>query len=143
MFQRAHHLLDRLGGNPSVERRGIELGVTEQDLDHTDIDVLLQQMGGKAVPQGVQRHALVDLGHLRRRMAGAIELARGDRLHAIAAWKQPALRPRRPPPGAQQFEQARREHDVAILAALALLDADDHSPAVDIADLERDDLGGA
>src|SRR6266478_8594464 len=87
MLQRAHHLPDRLGGNAGVKRRGVELGMTEQDLDHADIDVLLQQMGGEAMPQGVQRHALVDLGHLRRRMAGTIELARRDRLHAIAARK--------------------------------------------------------
>ena len=48
-----------------------------------------------------------------------------------------------PPPGAQQLEQLRREHRVAILAAFALLDADHHALAVDVADLERDDLGSA
>ena len=76
-------------------------------------------------------------------MAGAVELARRDRLHRIAAREQPALRPRRPPPGAQQLEQLRRQHDVAVLAALALLDADHHALAVDVGDLERDDLGDA
>jgi hypothetical protein len=30
MLQRAHHLLDRLGGNTGIERRILELGVTEQ-----------------------------------------------------------------------------------------------------------------
>jgi len=30
MFQRAHDLPDRLGGNPRIERRGVELGVPEQ-----------------------------------------------------------------------------------------------------------------
>ena len=30
MFQRAHDLTDGLGGDTGVERRGIELGVTEQ-----------------------------------------------------------------------------------------------------------------
>jgi hypothetical protein len=30
MLQRAHHLLDRLGGDAGIERRGVELGVTEQ-----------------------------------------------------------------------------------------------------------------
>src|SRR5712671_7087990 len=115
----------------------------DSHLDHADVDVLLQQVGGKAVPQGVQRHALVDLGHLRRRMAGAVELARGHRLHAIAARKQPTLWPCCPPPAAQQCEQACREHDVTVLAALALLHPDDHPPAVDVGDLERDQLGGA
>src|SRR5258707_1987219 len=38
MFQRAHHLPDRLGGDARIERRGIELGGPEQDLDHSNID---------------------------------------------------------------------------------------------------------
>ena len=76
-------------------------------------------------------------------MAGAVELARRHRLDRVAARKQPALRPRRLPPGAQQLEQLRRQHDVAVLAALALLDADHHALAVDVGDLERDHLGDA
>src|SRR6202051_5139103 len=40
MFQRAHHLPDHLGGDPRIERRGIEPGVPEQHLDHSDIGVL-------------------------------------------------------------------------------------------------------
>src|SRR3954453_18713088 len=76
-------------------------------------------------------------------MTGAIELTRRHRLHAVAPWEQPALRPRRPPPGAQQFEQMRRQHHVAVFAAFALIDANDHALAVDVADLERDHLGGA
>ena len=65
--------------------------MTEQNLDHAHIDVLFQQMGGKTVPQRVQRHLLVDAGNLCGGMTSAIELARGDRLRRIAAWKQPAL----------------------------------------------------
>jgi len=37
----------------------------------------------------------------------------------------------------------RRQHDVTVLAALALLNANDHARAVDVGDLKRDDLGGA
>src|ERR1700704_4393021 len=143
MLQRAHHLPDRLGGDARVERRGIELGVPEQHLDHSDIDVLFEKVGGEAVPQGVERHALVDLGPLGCGMAGTIELARRHRLHAVAPWKQPALRSCHLPPGAQQIEQMRRQHHVAVFTALALLDANEHAFAVDVADLERDHLGGA
>ena len=64
--------------------------MSEQDLDHANIDVLLQQMGGEAVPQRVRRHALGDLGRLRRRVAGAVELTRGDRVERIVAREQPA-----------------------------------------------------
>src|SRR6266478_6202525 len=143
MLQRAHDLPDRLGGDARVERRGIEPGVPEQHLDHSDIDVLFQQMSGKAVPQGVERYALVDLGPIGCGMAGAIELARRHRLHAVAARKQPALRSCRLPPGAQQFEEMWRQHHVTVFTAFALLDADHHALAVDVADLERDHLGGA
>ena len=52
-------------------------------------------------------------------------------------------RPRHPPPSAQQVEQVRRQHDVTVLAALALLHADDHPLAVNVGNLERDHLGGA
>src|ERR1700730_7908922 len=103
MLQRAHHLLDRLGGNPRIERRVLELGVTEQNLDDSNIGVLFKQMGSEAVPQRVQRHVLLDPGCLCGGMAGTIELTRGHRLYRVAAWKQPALRPCRPPPGAQQL----------------------------------------
>src|SRR6266704_6647273 len=115
---------------------------SEQHLDHSDIDVLLKQVGGEAVPQGVQRYTLVDLGPLGCGMTDAIELARRHRLHAVASWKQPALRSCRPPPGPQQFEQMWRQHHVAVFAAFALVDADDHALAVDVADFERDHLGG-
>src|SRR6266566_2915102 len=77
VLQRTHHFADGLGGDAGVERRGVELGVTEQHLDHADIDVLLEQVGSEAVAQGVQRDTLVDLRHLGGSVTGAIELARG------------------------------------------------------------------
>ena len=117
-IERAHDVADRPGGDPGVERGGVELGVPQQDLDHADVDVLLQQMGGEAVAQGVRRHALADIGQVGRRMAGPCELARCHRLNRIAARKQPALWLCHLPPGAQQVEQMRRQHHVAILAAL-------------------------
>src|SRR6516225_3813757 len=47
-------------GDAGVKRRGVELGVAQQCLDHANIDVLLKEVGGKAVPQRVRRHALLD-----------------------------------------------------------------------------------
>ena len=47
------------------------------------------------------------------------------------------------PPGAQAFEQDRREHGVAVPATLALFDSQSHALAVDITDPQRDDLAGA
>src|SRR5271165_4605812 len=71
---------------------------------------------------------------------------------ALAAGKQPAFLyrrlpvvARRPhlPPVPQQIEHLRREHDVAVLAALGLLDANDLLRAVDMLDLEPHHLAGA
>src|SRR5258705_12090343 len=73
-IERAHDLPDGLGGDTGVERRGVELGVPQQDLDHPDIGVLLQKMRGKAVTKRVRRHTLVDLGELVRGVPGAPEL---------------------------------------------------------------------
>ena len=93
----------------------------------------LQEMGGEAVPQRMRRCVLLDPGRLRSRVAGAGKLTRGDRLEWIAAREQPAPRAANQPPIAQQIKQPRRQHCVAILAALALLDPDHHPRAVDIA----------
>src|SRR5258708_36509881 len=50
VLQRAHDLADCLGGNAGIERRGVELGVTKQHRDDEAINVLLEQVGGEAVP---------------------------------------------------------------------------------------------
>jgi hypothetical protein len=45
--ERTGHLTDRLDGDAGVERRRVELLVSEQSLDDADIGLLLQQMRGK------------------------------------------------------------------------------------------------
>jgi hypothetical protein len=81
--------------------------MAEQHLDDADVNVLLEQVGGKAVAQGVQRHGLIDLGQTGGGMTGAVELTRGERVDPVLTGKEPALRPSRPPPGAQEFKQLR------------------------------------
>jgi hypothetical protein len=53
-----------------------------------------------------------------------VERPRADRLARLLAGKEPALRPLHRPSSAQEIEQIRGEHDIAILALLALLEAD-------------------
>ena len=97
----------------------------------------------------MHRHALVDPGSLRGGMHGAVELTGAERFDRIESGKQPAaiehlaLGTRHSPPGAQALEQHRREHGVAILATLALLDAQRHALTVDVTDLERHHLARA
>ena len=76
MLERARHRPDRLGGDAGVERGRIQLGVPEQNLDDANIDILLEQVGGKAVAQRVRRHPLLDLGRGGGGMNGTIELPR-------------------------------------------------------------------
>src|SRR4029077_3911123 len=140
---------DRGIGDAGVKRRGVELGMTQKCLDHPNIDILLEQMRGEAVPQRVGRHALLDPRSLGGGVDGTTELARRQWFDRVAAGKQPASRqqqaapPPLPPPDPQQLEQLWRQHGMAVLAALAALDAQQHALGIDIADLERDNLRGA
>ena len=45
-----------------VDHSGRHIGMAQQGLHGTDIIIGLQQMGGKAVPQGMTPHPFVDLG---------------------------------------------------------------------------------
>ncbi len=63
--------------------------MSEQNLDHTDIGAIFQQMGSKTVAQRMGADALGQAGGLCRLLDDARELAGGDRLARVLAWKQP------------------------------------------------------
>jgi hypothetical protein len=65
---------DRGIGDSGVKRRGVELGVAEQDLDDADVGVLFQQVCGEAVPQRMWRYPFLDPGSLGGGVDGAVEL---------------------------------------------------------------------
>src|SRR5438094_6147889 len=103
-------------------------------------------MRGEAVPQRMNADTLGDAGTPGCQANDPMQLARTRMLPAVAG-KQPGLTGRHPallardaPPFTQYIEQVGREKDVAILVALALLDADHHSVAVDVGELQRYDL---
>ena len=79
--------------------------------------------------QCVRSDALCDVRGLRGLDDDAVELPGAEGLHGVLAREQPtvamhhALLPPELPPLAQQDEQIGRKHGVAILAALAPLDA--------------------
>jgi hypothetical protein len=58
----------------------------------------------------------------------------------LAARKKPQARPSPLPVGAENIEEPRRQHSVAVLAALAVLDVDQHALAVDRPDLQARDF---
>jgi hypothetical protein len=120
--------------------------VPEQHLDHADIDLLLEQVGGERVAKAVHRDGLVD------RAAGCGVhgrfSCRVEWVYRVQARKQPAagrisLGTGRSPPDAQPFEQQRWEQGVAVFAAFTLLDTQYHALTVDVADLQGNDFAGA
>ena len=89
---------------------------------------------------------MIGLGMPQRRCAfwhACSTAFRGDVLARNVAREEPIGGSCHSPPVAQGFQQFRREHDVAILLALALLDTNDHAFAIDIGGLQADSLGDA
>ena len=100
-----------------------------------------EQMGGEAVSQGVHGDVLAQAGIPCGPDADLVHSLAGDRLAWDVAREEPVGRPNDLPVFAEQGEQPRREHDVAIPAPFGLSDADDHALAVDVIDSKADDLG--
>src|SRR6516162_7779318 len=88
--ERARHRADRTDGDAGVERRRVELLVSEQDLDDPDVGLLLQEMGGKAVPQGMNPDTLGNAGPCRCQADEPVQLTWAHVLPAVAG-KQPGL----------------------------------------------------
>ena len=107
------------------------------------VDPGLHEMSAEGMPERVRRDPAPETGGIGGGVAGAIELAVRDRQQGIPAREQPALRAALLPPGAKDREQLLGEHSVPVLASLALLDADQHPFAVDIAHAQSDNLGAA
>jgi hypothetical protein len=109
----------------AVERVGLQnSGVVRQ--------VRLGMLPRSAVAQRVQRDPLSQTGGLDRRAAGGVQHRRIDRAVVIPARKQESPGPRQSPVGAKDAKQLRRQHYVAIFAALATTDQDHASRAVDV-----------
>src|SRR6478735_4304833 len=110
MLEWAGHGPDRLGGDTGVERGRVQLGVPEQNLDDTNIDILLEQVGGKAVAQRMRTDTLLDASGFCGLMDSPVDLARRDGLERVLSRKQPALGQHHAaplaltPPEPQQFQ---------------------------------------
>ena len=75
-FERAGRVTDGFYGNVGMTRRRAQLGVAEQHLDHLHVDVCLQQVRGKAVPQRVQSCGLGNTYQMLGRVECPTELSR-------------------------------------------------------------------
>src|SRR5580704_16691904 len=97
-------------------------------------------MDGKSVPQTVRGDRLGQAGEVVRFRTGLSHRIPGDRLDGAIAGEEPRLWLPYLPIITEDLQQLGRQHHVAILLALALLDADDHSPAVDDRGLQMNRL---
>ena len=132
---------DGLGGDlGGVARRAGQAGVAEQHLDDAHVGPVLQQMRREAVSQRVDRDLFAQAGHRAGRTAGGMQYGGVERPVLVTAGEQPALRPSQPPIAAENPQQLWGEHDVTVLAALALLDPDYHPLAVDVGNLQQNHL---
>src|SRR5580698_6290628 len=123
-----------------IPRSGLEIHMTEQDLNGTQVCSRLQQVGRPTVAQGVRRYMLLDM-----RIAGGFFTCVPDGLVrdgsvrttiAWVAWEKVVARLLPAPVLAQRLQQSRAEWDIATAPALATFHADHHAPAVDVAHLE-------
>ena len=123
-----------------------QVGVAEEQLDRAQVGAGLQQMGGEAMAQRMRMQRLVDAGALggfttgvpddlvADGVIGGVPAAAGEQPNGRFAG-QPAIM------GAQFVEQMGAEHDVAVLAAFAVLDMHHHARRVDIGEFEGRTLG--
>src|SRR4051794_2982962 len=124
MIERAVHRGERRGGHMDVPRGGAEAAMTEQDLDGPQVGAGLEQMGGEAVPQGMDDDPFLQPGDLSGLVARLAYAAGGDRPVGGGPGEEDVAGPSGLPVGAEDLQQPRGEHDVAILLPLALADMD-------------------
>jgi hypothetical protein len=105
--------------------------MAKQELDFSDVGAGLEQVHGKRVTQGVGRDRLRKAAAAVGLLARPLDGEPGDRLPGPVAGEQPVGGPGHAPPVAQDGEQSRGEHHVAVFLTFALLDAEHHPRAVD------------
>ncbi len=115
--------------------------MSEQELDGPNVSAPFQQMDGKGVPQRVGCDGLLQARHTASLLTALTNGIPGNGLTDHFPWEQPSGRPYYLPIGPQDFKQLAREHDIAVFLPLALLDAQSHALAVDVADFQMSCLG--
>ena len=116
--------------------------MAKQDLDGAQVGAGFEKVRGETMSQGVRMDVpVIEAGAFGRNLAGTPKDLGGHGLAGCVpavAGKEPLLRlaPQPAPVVTQFIEQLGAEHDIAVLAALALPDMNHHPLAVDVADLQ-------
>ena len=141
--ERAVECRQILSGDPEVPRGSVEGPRTQEHLDGPDIDPRFEQVGRKTVAQRMNTMAVRDPSTLLRMIGDLLRRAEGQRPLGIASRKQPEGWPVQVPVGAQFGQQVGGEEGIAILAALPLLDAEQHALTFAIRELQPHDFTDA
>lgn len=119
--------------------------MSEQHLNDADVLAVLQQMGGKAMPQSMGGDSFVEAGQMSRFTADLLNGSWGDVADGLNGGKEPGLLV-----GAlvqthatrseamwflaavltQHGQQTFRQVDIAVLGAFALLDTNNHAVGI-------------
>jgi hypothetical protein len=73
-----------------VSHRCLKVTVTKQYLNHFNIHIILQQVGGKAMPESVHRDAFLNASYFSRRFTTSAKLTRRHMVNSLLAGKEPA-----------------------------------------------------
>jgi hypothetical protein len=123
-----------------IHRRVRQVSVAQQELNRPQVGARFQEMRRVGVSQRVRRHAFVDPRLARgpvHRLPDHLRRDRGIGTPAVVRpRKEIGLRSHPPVVLTECGEERGTEGDLAVAAALALLDAEHHALAIDVADFE-------
>src|SRR5712692_5579528 len=103
-----------------VPRRGVETVMSQQDLNGPQVGTGFEQVGRETVAQGTNGDVLGQAGGLARPEADFPYASGGNGSAGDGAGEEDLAGPSSFPISAEDLQQPRGEHDVAVLLPLAL-----------------------
>src|SRR5262245_25010933 len=126
----------RVARQVKVPGGGTDVPVAEQSLNGMQVNAGFQQVRGEGVAEPMNAPRLADAGGALRDLIHPWERGGMQRLTSSLRRKHPRSWTSDPPVLAERIEQPRRQDGVAVLAALAVLDADRHARRIDVTDAQ-------
>ena len=121
---------------------GAQTAMAEQDLNDADVGAGLQQMGGKGVAQGMSGDALAQAAGVAGALDRFLQTLQAEGSIGESAGKEPRGGVGNFPVAAQQDQEFGRQHEVTILVALALPDANGLAARINVTPLEMKGFRG-
>src|ERR1700674_6130575 len=107
-----------------IARRGFEVCVTQQGLNHEQVHSLVQQMRRKRVAQRMRMNRFSDAGLLRCFLASPENTIRSDGAIRHSPWKKPLGGTLPAPVRREQVAQRLGQHHLSVLVSFATANPD-------------------